>query len=108
MQDVKSVEQVFEEMTQSFRSDEAQGLDSTFQFHISGDGGGDWNMHVEWERCEIERGKIDEPDVTISVSSNDWIAIATGRLNPETAYMTGKLKTEGDLGLATKLQPLFF
>lgn len=104
----ETVEQVFEEMTQSFRSDEAQGLDNTFQFHISGDDGGAWHAHVEWERCEIERGEIDEPDVTVSISAADWIAIATGRLNPETAYMTGKLKAEGDLGLATKIQPLFF
>lgn len=108
MPSVQTVDQVFEEMEQSFRSDEAQGLDSTIQFHITGEDGGDWYVHVEWENCEITRGKTPEPDTTVSMSSGDWLALASGRLNPETAYMTGKLKVEGDLGLATKIQPLFF
>lgn len=108
MPSIHSVEQVFEDMEQSFRGDEAQGLDNTYQFRITGDGGGDWHARVEWERCEIGRGRIDSPDVTITISADDWLAIAGGRLNPETAYMTGRLEVEGDLGLATKLQPLFF
>ena len=100
---VQTVDQVFDEMERNYRGDEAQGLDSTYQFHITGDDGGDWHAHIAWENCEIGRGTIDDPDVTINMTSNDWLALASGKLNPETAYMTGKLKVEGDLGLATKL-----
>ncbi|MBA2568575.1 MAG: SCP2 sterol-binding domain-containing protein, partial [Actinobacteria bacterium] len=34
-------------------------------------------------------------------------AIASGEQNPTTAYMTGKLKVDGDMGAALKLQKLF-
>lgn len=108
MQSTHSVEQVFAQMQRSFRNEEAQGLDNTFQFHITGEGGGDWHAHVEWDSCEIARGTIRAPDVTITISAEDWLAIAHGQLKAETAYMTGKLQTEGDLGLATRLEPLFF
>jgi putative sterol carrier protein len=33
--------------------------------------------------------------------------ILTGKQNPMTAYMTGKLKVHGDLGAAMKLKNLF-
>jgi putative sterol carrier protein len=35
------------------------------------------------------------------------VKIANGEANPTTAYMMGKLKIEGDMGAALKLQKLF-
>jgi putative sterol carrier protein len=33
--------------------------------------------------------------------------MATGAINPMTAFMSGKIKVKGDMGLAMKLQTLF-
>ena len=46
-------------------------------------------------------------DTTIKVSWDDWQAMAAGQLDGMTAFMTGKLKVEGDMGAALKLQKLF-
>jgi putative sterol carrier protein len=45
--------------------------------------------------------------VTIRATEETFKAIANGEQNPTTAYMTGKLKIDGDMGAAMKLQKLF-
>lgn len=43
-------------------------------------------------------------DSTVKVSWDDWQALAGGSLNPMTAFMSGKLKVEGDMSVAMQLQ----
>jgi putative sterol carrier protein len=43
---------------------------------------------------------------TIKMSLDDFKAMAAGQLDGMTAFMTGKLKIEGDMGVAMKLQGL--
>lgn len=107
MPETQSVEQIFSEMESKFRSDKAQGLNATFQFNIAGEDGGEWNAVITDGQAKIERGTAASPNVTINASSDDWTKIVSGQMNPQMAFMTGKLKVQGDLGLATRLQSLF-
>ena len=43
-------------------------------------------------------------DTTIKVSWDDWQSMASGQLDGMTAFMTGKLKVEGDMSNAMQLQ----
>ena len=43
-------------------------------------------------------------DTTIKISWDDWQAMADGQLDGMTAFMTGKLKVEGDMSNAMQLQ----
>jgi len=43
-------------------------------------------------------------DTTIKTSWDDWQKMAAGELDGMTAFMTGKLKIEGDMGNAMQLQ----
>ena len=43
-------------------------------------------------------------DTTIKVSWADWQSMASGQLDGMTAFMTGKLKVEGDMSNAMQLQ----
>jgi putative sterol carrier protein len=43
-------------------------------------------------------------DTTIRISWDDWQAMAAGQLDGMTAFMTGKLKVEGDMSNAMQLQ----
>ena len=53
-------------------------------------------------------GKVTEDDgsadTTIKISWADWQAMADGQLDGMTAFMTGKLKVEGDMSNAMQLQ----
>jgi putative sterol carrier protein len=49
----------------------------------------------------------DEPaDVTITVSLSDYLDILSGAQNAQMAFMAGKLKLEGDMGIAMRFAQL--
>lgn len=49
------------------------------------------------------RAGDDEADVSLTASTETFKAILDGELNPTTAFMTGKLTVDGDMGQAMKL-----
>ena len=44
---------------------------------------------------------------TFRVAASDYLDMVNGKLNPQMAFMSGKLKIAGDMGLAMKMQQLF-
>lgn len=102
-----SVQEVFEKMPQVFNSAAATGLDLVFQFHITGDQGGDWNVSVKDGACKIEQGLHSSPSVSLTMADQDWLAMCNGTLNGMTAFMTGKLRASGDIMSAQRIQTLF-
>ena len=107
MTDTQTVAGVMKEMEGKFKADKAAGIDATFQFDITGDERGQWNAVIKDGEATFNEGTADSPTVTITATSDDWIKIVNGQLNPQMAFMTGKIKVKGDLGLATKLGALF-
>lgn len=47
-----------------------------------------------------------KPNTTLTISDEDFMLLAEGKLNPQTAFMKGKLKVTGNIMLAQKLAPL--
>jgi len=45
-------------------------------------------------------------DVTLTLDRSDFLKMFTGQMNATSAFMTGRLKVEGDIGLAMKLEKL--
>jgi putative sterol carrier protein len=79
-------------------------MNNSYVFEI--EGAGTWKVDVADGKVSVTEGSGDA-DVTIRTSPETFSAIANGEQNPTTAYMTGKLKIEGDMGAALKLQKLF-
>ena len=49
----------------------------------------------------------EDADCTVSLSFEDFQGLISGKLNPMNAMMSGKMKIDGDMSVAMKLQSLF-
>lgn len=72
------------------------GFDGTAKFDIEGEG----SIIIDQNGA---RAGDDDADVTLSASTETFKAILDGEQNPTTAFMTGKLSVDGDMGMAMKL-----
>lgn len=99
--------EVFEKLHELFQASEASDENAVFQFDISGDGGGQWSVIVDQGRCEVVRGPHSSPTVTFTMATEDHVALANGALNPQMAFVMGKIKVSGDLSAAMRFGQLF-
>jgi putative sterol carrier protein len=102
-----NVKYIFTKMSENFNSGAAQGLDVVFQFDITGDGGGNWNVAVKDGTCQIREGTHEAPTVTLSMSCEIWLSIVNKELNAMQAFKGGQLKVIGDIMLAQRILELF-
>ena len=97
--------QVFSEIENRIKAkpDKTAGLNATYQFDLTGES---WTLRIADGAPSVTPGAAQNPNTTLIASTDDWMNIATGKLNPVTAFMQQKLKVKGDMGLAMKLQGL--
>lgn len=57
--------------------------------------------------CSVHDGMAPAWDAAITISDENLLAMMTGKLNGMAAYMSGKLKVEGELTLAQKFPDYF-
>ena len=79
----------------------AQSVNALYLFDIAGSNGGQWPLDLTVP--EVRSGGADDANVTVRMTEEDFIDMVEGRLQGPAAFMTGKLKIEGDLSLAMKL-----
>lgn len=82
----------------SFRSAVANAA-LKLQFNISDAPGGAISYYLAAAdgEADVALGQVDDPDVTVGESYETAIGISKGDLNVQTAFMSGKLKVEGNL-----------
>ena len=102
-----TVKETFDNMPSKFRADKAAGISATIQYEITGDQGGTWHAVIKDGACTVAPGAAPTSNLTLTMSSQDWLDMTGGKLNPQMAFMSGKLKLKGDMGLAMKVGSLF-
>ncbi|HEY3358059.1 MAG TPA: SCP2 sterol-binding domain-containing protein [Polyangia bacterium] len=97
----------FAAMPAAFRPDAAARLNATYQFELSGPGGGTWFVQIRDGALAVGEGAQPNPDVVLRAAAKDYVAIAEGRMSAVLALALRKFKISGSLPLAMKLEKLF-
>jgi len=102
-----TVREFFEALPSRFRPDAAEGVNAVYQFDLSGEEGGQYQLHVAGRSCRVCGGVHAAPNVTLSMAGEDCVAILEGKLSGVSALLSGRLKIDGDMGLAMRLAAFF-
>ena len=86
------------------KPDISKAVNSVYEFNITGDNGGVWTVDLTKEPGTVQAGSTGTAKCTVTCASADFMNIVSGKMNPQMAFMSGKLKINGDMGLAMKLQ----
>jgi putative sterol carrier protein len=102
-----AVRAFFEALPSRFHADAAEGVTAVYQFNLSGEQGGQFQLHVADQACRVTAGTHPSPNVTLAMAGEDCMAILEGRLSGVSAYLSGRLRVDGDIGLAMRLAAFF-
>ncbi len=98
--------ELFERIGQKIagKSDLSSSIGAVYKFVLDGAGGGTWVVDLK-QALAVTQG--DGPaGCTVLMSAADFVDLFEGRANGQALFFSGKLKVEGDMGLALKLQQL--
>lgn len=79
---------------------------AVFRFDVTKDGKTNYYL-VDLKNGSGAISNVDgnaKSDCSIALSDDDFVALMAGKLNPQQAFMKGKLKLKGNMMLAQKLQ----
>jgi putative sterol carrier protein len=84
------------------KPDQVRELGAVYKFVLNGDGGGTFVVNLN------DNPGITEEDgnaeCTIKMSAKDFVKLVEKRSDPRLYFFMGKLRVEGDMGLAIKLK----
>ena len=98
---VDSVREFFETLPGRAGSRGGQALDATYRFDV--DGAGKWRVESDGASLVVTESEA-PADCVIRTDEQTFLGIVRGEQSPMGAYMTGRVKVEGDLGLALRLR----
>lgn len=101
-------EEVFTKFKNMFKDTDVSGVKEhlAYQFNIVGEGEGAFYAEVKDGELSIEPYEYYDRDAVFICSAKDLFRIISGELDPVKAFTFGKLKVEGSIEKALKIQEL--
>ncbi|XP_069330660.1 hydroxysteroid dehydrogenase-like protein 2 isoform X1 [Eulemur rufifrons] len=101
------VEETFKIVKASLSDDVVKATQAIYLFELSGEDGGTWFLDLKSKGGNAGYGEpSDQADVVMSMSTDDFVKMFSGKLKPTMAFMSGRLKIKGNMALAIKLEKL--
>ena len=99
------VADVFESMRSDLDESMVSGVGGVFSFEITGDHAATWYLDLKNGSGALGEGEspTGKADVVMKMSSATFVDMFTGKTQAVKAYMLGKLKIKGNVGIAMKL-----
>jgi len=94
-------------MPTAFNPEVAGDLDATFQYTLTGEGGGTYHMRIKDGKCTAHRGPVVNADFSINSPVEVWKAVSKGEIPGPQAYIDGKYQWSGDMNIIMILDDLF-
>jgi putative sterol carrier protein len=103
MRRINSCQEYFETINERFLADQAGGVDATFVYDLAGPGGGTWTVTVRDGKVSVTQGAVPDPTVTYKMEAENYVKLANGDINGAKAFLTRKLKVQGSIAMAQKM-----
>ncbi|XP_069557032.1 hydroxysteroid dehydrogenase-like protein 2 [Brachyistius frenatus] len=101
------IENTFHLIRSVLSDDVVKSTQGIYQFDLSGEHEGVWFLDLKSGTGSAGQGQpLVKADVVMTMDSNDFTKMFSGKLKPTMAFMTGKLRIKGDMTLAIKLEKL--
>jgi len=89
-----------------------QKIDSIYQFDLIEQKGGEvvrsWTIDLKNGKGSCKEGTSKDADAVFTMTDEDFVDVTLGKLNPQMAFVQGKMKIKGNMGKATKFTPELF
>ncbi|XP_061933861.1 hydroxysteroid dehydrogenase-like protein 2 isoform X3 [Apis cerana] len=99
----EKIAQIFTVIQANLNHELVNKIGAIFQFNVKGT----WFLDLKTGDGVAGKGKPNQsPDVTLTMDSENFFAMFSGKLKPASAFVMGKLKISGNLQKAMKLEKL--
>ncbi len=100
-----TITELFQSMPARFMPEKAGNMNATLLFDLTGEEGGQHYVTIADGKINVSQEATGAtPAATVSMSADDFKDMSSGKLNPMMAFMSGKVKVDGDLNTVMKFQ----
>ena len=103
------LEEIFSRWPEQFEPDKARDVNAVVEWQITNPDGGDdrWQLVIRDGKCTAARDGGEQPDVTFRVGPVEFVKLIAGAESGPKLFVFGKLKIQGNLMLAARVQGFF-